>query len=71
MKVKLDGVEYSAKPMEITKGKVYKNFKGYFREVLDVFEASDGTKVRYIDDTNTERTVKIDSFRQWVKKNYY
>ena len=69
--VKLEGVEYFKKPLDIVKGKMYKNFKGYFRTVLDVFETSDGTKVRYIDDTNTERTVKIDYFRQWVKKNYY
>ena len=68
---KLEGVEYIIKPLDIVKGGVYKNFKGYSRTVLDVLETSDGTKVRYIDDTNTERTVKIDSFRQWVKKNYY
>lgn len=59
------------KPIEIIKGKTYKNFKGYWREVLAILETSEGVKVRYIDDTNTIRIVKIDSFRQWIKKNYY
>ena len=59
------------KPLEIIEGKTYKNFKGYWRTVLTILETSEGVKVRYIDDTNTTRIVKIDSFRQWVKKNYY
>ena len=58
-------------PIEVTIGKTYKNFKGYWRTVLAVLETSDGVKVKYTDDTNTERLVKIDSFRQWIKKNYY
>lgn len=59
------------KPIAIVIGKTYKNFKGHWRTVLGIIEAADGLKVKYIDDTNTERIVKIDSFRQWVKKNYY
>ena len=57
--------------LQIEEGKRYKNFDGYYRDVLAILETSEGTKVHYIDDTNTKRTVKIDSFRQWVKKNYY
>ena len=70
-KVTLQGQEYAVSPLEIKKGKTYKNFKGHYRLVLEVLETSDGLKIRYIDDTNTTRTVKLDSFRQWVKKNYY
>lgn len=58
-------------PIEIVKGKTYKNFKGYWRTVLDICETAQGTTVHYIDDTNTKRIVKIDTFRQWIKKNYY
>lgn len=58
-------------PLKIVKGKTYKNFKGYFRTVLDIYETAQGTNVHYIDDTNTERIVKVDTFRQWVKKKYY
>lgn len=59
------------KPIEVVKGKTYKNFKGYFRTVIDIFETAQGVTVQYVDDTNTERIVKIDTFRQWIKKNYY
>lgn len=59
------------KPIEVIKGKTYKNFKGHYRTVKDIFETAQGVNVLYIDDTNTERIVKIDTFRQWVKKNYY
>lgn len=70
-KATLQGQEYAVNPLEIEKGKTYKNFKGYYRLVLAVMETSDGIKIKYIDDTNTTRTVKLDSFRQWIKKNYY
>lgn len=58
-------------PIEVVKGKTYKNFKGYWRTVKDIFETAQGIKVRYVDDTNTEKIIGIDTFRQWVKKNYY
>lgn len=58
-------------PIKVVKGKTYKNFKGYWRTVKNVFETAQGIKVLYVDDTNTKRIVKIDSFRQWIKKNYY
>ena len=46
MKVKLEGVEYTVNPLDIERGKTYKNFKGYFRKVIDVYETSGGTKRR-------------------------
>lgn len=72
-KYKLDGTLYIKyrKPLEIVVGKTYKNFRGHWRTVIDVVETTDGVKVNYIDDTNTVKFIKIDSFRQWIKKNYY
>lgn len=56
-----------SKPIEIVKGKTYKNFKEYFRTVICVTE----NMVTYVDGTGLPRTCEIDSFRQWIKKNYY
>jgi len=61
------------KPLEITVGKTYKNFRGYWRTVLAVLEGAgeENISVVYEDGTGPPRTCKIDTFRQWVKKNYY
>ncbi|WP_129596075.1 hypothetical protein [Anaerophilus nitritogenes] len=59
------------KPIEIIVGKTYINFKGYWRTVLAVMETAEGVKVKYEDGTGNPRTCLIDSFRQWIKKNYY
>lgn len=58
-------------PIEIIKGNTYKNFKGHWRTVLAIMEETNGTNITYEDGTGIPRTCKIDSFRQWIKKNYY
>ena len=59
------------KPIEIIVGKMYKNFAGNWRTVLAIMEETNGTNITYEDGTGLPRNCKIDSFRQWVKKNYY
>lgn len=58
-------------PIEIVVGKTYKNFTGNWRTVLAVMETATGATVTYEDGTGMPRTCKIETFRQWVKKNYY
>lgn len=58
-------------PIEIIVGKTYKNFRGHWRTVLAIQEESIKTKVVYEDGTGLPRECEIDSFRQWIKKNYY
>ncbi len=58
-------------PIEIIIGKTYKNFKGHWRTVLAIMEDTNGTKITYEDGTGKPRTCRIDTFRQWIKKNYY
>ncbi|MEY8001572.1 hypothetical protein AB8U03_15490 [Clostridium sp. Mt-5] len=58
-------------PIKIVAGKTYKNFADNWRTVLTVTESSTGVKVMYEDGTGLPRTCEIDTFRQWIKKNYY
>ena len=58
-------------PIEIIVGKTYKNFKGHWRTVLAIMDETNGTDITYEDGTGLPRACKIDSFRQWIKKNYY
>ena len=55
-------------PEEIIIGKTYKNFRGYERVVLDVFEHENTTKVTYDDFTGNAITCGIGTFRDWIKK---
>ncbi len=59
-----------SKPLEIIIGKSYKNFKGYERVVLNIFQHENTTKVTYNVFTGNPSTCNIDSFRQWIKKQY-
>jgi len=62
-----------SKPLEIIVGKTYKNFRGHWRTVLAILEGEGegNVNVKYEDGTGLPRICKIDTFRQWIKKNYY
>ena len=59
--------------MEIKAGETYKNFAGNFREVKIITEGNSKLekKVIYYDGTGKDRTCTLETFEQWIKKNYY
>ena len=52
-------------------GKTYKNFKGNWREVIALEEEFGKSVVKYNDGTGDFRRCTLDSFRQWLRKQYY